>query len=152
PGTCNLVDVFRDTIIVSPIPLASFDFTPEPPLENTPTVFTNNSSPDAIRFVWKFGDGDSLVTTSRANVTHQYNATGSYNACLTVTNQYGCADDTCRTVRALINPLVAVPNAFTPLTGDGNSKIFVRGFGISKMRFIIWNRWGQKVFETNDQL
>lgn len=151
PGTCNLTDVFRDTIIVSPIPLASFNFTPEPPLENTPTIFSNTSSPDAVRFVWKFGDGDSLVTTSRADVTHQYKATGTFNACLTVTNAFGCADDTCRTVRALILPLVAVPNAFTPLTGDGNSRVFVRGFGIAKMRFIIWNRWGQKVFETNDQ-
>ena len=32
-----------------------------------------------------------------------------------------------------------------------NSKIFVKGFGITKMTFIIWNRWGQKVFETNDK-
>ena len=28
----------------------------------------------------------------------------------------------------------------------------VRGFGIAKMRFIIWNRWGQKVFETGNYL
>ncbi|MGB3008585.1 MAG: gliding motility-associated C-terminal domain-containing protein, partial [Chitinophagaceae bacterium] len=34
---------------------------------------------------------------------------------------------------------------------DENSIVYVRGFGISKMQFIIWNRWGQKVFETNNQ-
>jgi len=45
-----------------------------------------------------------------------------------------------------------VPNAFTPNTNDGNSIVYVRGFGISKMKFIIWNRWGQKVFETNNRL
>jgi len=44
-----------------------------------------------------------------------------------------------------------VPNAFTPASGDVNSKIFVRGFAIGKMKFIIWNRWGQKVFETEDR-
>ena len=49
-------------------------------------------------------------------------------------------------------PLIDVPNAFTPQSGDVNSRVMVRGFGISKMRFIIWNRWGQKVFETNDRL
>ena len=54
-------------------------------------------------------------------------------------------------MEVIINPLVDVPNAFTPNSGDINSKIMVRGFGIAKMRFIIWNRWGQKVFETNDQ-
>jgi gliding motility-associated-like protein len=26
----------------------------------------------------------------------------------------------------------------------------VRGFGISKLTFRIYNRWGQKVFESND--
>jgi hypothetical protein len=47
--------------------------------------------------------------------------------------------------------LVDVPNAFTPQRGDVNSVVFARGFGITKIRFIIWNRWGQKVFETNDK-
>ena len=29
--------------------------------------------------------------------------------------------------------------------------VYVRGYGITKMRFIIWNRWGQKVFETDSK-
>jgi gliding motility-associated-like protein len=48
--------------------------------------------------------------------------------------------------------LVDVPNAFTPATGGVNSVVMVRGFGIAKMKFIIWNRWGQRVFETNNRL
>jgi gliding motility-associated-like protein len=32
-----------------------------------------------------------------------------------------------------------------------NSKVFARGFGIAKMKFTIWARWGEKVFETNDK-
>jgi gliding motility-associated-like protein len=51
----------------------------------------------------------------------------------------------------LIEPLAGVPNAFTPLSGDENSVVYVRGFGIAKMQFTIYNRWGQKVFETNNQ-
>ena len=62
----------------------------------------------------------------------------------------GCADTACKPVSAIVVPAVDVPNAFTPQSGDVNNKIFVKGFGIGKMRFIIWNRWGQKVFETND--
>jgi gliding motility-associated-like protein len=151
PNTCNKTDTTRFTINVFSLPKSNFNFAPDPPLENTPTTFTNLSSPDAILFFWKFGDGDTLLTTSRANVLHQYNATGSFSTCLTVSNVAGCADSVCRLVRAVVNPAVDVPNAFTPLSGDVNSKIMVRGFGISKMRFIIWNRWGQKVFETNDR-
>jgi gliding motility-associated-like protein len=48
-------------------------------------------------------------------------------------------------------PLVDLPNAFTPLSGDVNSVLKVKGFGIGKMKLEIWNRWGQKVFETADQ-
>jgi gliding motility-associated-like protein len=55
-------------------------------------------------------------------------------------------------VEALILPLVDVPNAFTPNSNDINSKVLVKGFGIAKMKFVIWNRWGQKVFETTNRL
>ncbi|HRG83989.1 MAG TPA: gliding motility-associated C-terminal domain-containing protein, partial [Chitinophagaceae bacterium] len=79
------------------------------------------------------------------------NATGTYNACLTAYNAVGCDSTICLPVRALIDPLVDVPNAFTPLSNDENNTVFVRGFGIGKMSFTIWNRWGQKVFETNNR-
>jgi gliding motility-associated-like protein len=54
-------------------------------------------------------------------------------------------------VSTIVVPALDVPNAFTPNSNDVNSKIFVRGFGIAKMRFTIWNRWGQKVFETGNR-
>lgn len=151
PGTCNLTHdtTFTITVYMDPIPL--FTAAPDPPVVNTPTVFTNLSSIDAVRFKWVFGDGDSLFTNSRSNVSHQYNATGTYNACLTAYNAVGCDSTFCLPVRALIDPLVDVPNAFTPLSSDENNTVFVRGFGIGKMSFTIWNRWGQKVFETNNR-
>lgn len=150
PNTCNLTDVtapFTITVFDSPTP--DFNFSPVPALENTPATFTNLSSPDAVRFRWDFGDGDTLLTTSRAPVEHQYNATGTFTVCLTAYNAIGCDSTICKDVSAIIVPLVDVPNAFTPQSGDLNSIVFVRGFGIAKMQFIIWNRWGQKVFETN---
>ena len=133
-------------------PIASFSYTPTTPVENTPNIFSNESSPDAVSFRWDFGDGDTLLTSSRSSVTHQYNSTGTFTACLRAYNVAGCFDDTCQQVRTIINPLVDVPNAFTPNTNDINSVVYVRGFGISKMKFIIWNRWGQKVFETNNRM
>lgn len=152
PNTCNGSDTARFTIRVYDAPIPDFSFSPVPPLENTPTTFTNLSSPDAVRFKWVFGDGDSLLTNSRAPVQHQYNATGTFIACLTAYNQVGCDSTICQPVTAIIVPLVDVPNAFTPQSGNINSIVMVRGFGIAKMQFIIWNRWGQKVFETNNRM
>jgi gliding motility-associated-like protein len=151
PNTCNLTDTTSYTITVFDNPVSNFTTSPIPPVENTPTIFDNLSSPDAVTFKWLFGDGDTLLTSSRSPVQHQYNATGTFNACLIAYNAAGCADTSCQQVQAIIVTLVDVPNAFTPQSGDVNSKIMVRGFGISKMKFIIWNRWGQKVFETEDR-
>jgi gliding motility-associated-like protein len=148
-STCNIADTVTATLIVSDKPAANFTAAPQPPIVNKPIVFTNLSSPDAIRFKWLFGDGDSLVTTSSQPVEHEYNSTDTFNVCLIAYNQYNCTDTICKPIATLIDAAVDVPNAFTPLSSDGNNIVYARGFGITKMRFIIWNRWGQKVFETN---
>ena len=42
-----------------------------------------------------------------------------------------------------------MPNAFSP-NGDGiNDVISVRGYGVAKMTWNIFNRWGQLVFRSN---
>lgn len=150
-GTCNIVDTTRGAITISGKPVADFSAAPQPPIANAPIVFTNLSSPDAVRFKWLFGDGDSLVTTSGNGVSHEYNATGTYNACLIAYNQANCPDTICRPVQVIIEPAVDVPNAFTPGRNGENSVVYVRGFGIVNMKFTIWARWGEKVFETNSK-
>lgn len=45
---------------------------------------------------------------------------------------------------------VFVPNTFTPNNDGKNDKLFVRGAKIDQLQFSIYNRWGEKVFETND--
>jgi gliding motility-associated-like protein len=148
-ATCNFIDSTKTTIGVYGIPTADFSASPQPPIVNTPITFTNLASPDAVRFKWLFGDGDSLLTNSRNPVQHEFNQTTTYTTCQIAYNQNGCADTICKTVTALVEAAVDVPSAFTPLSGDVNSIVYVRGYGIAKMKFIIWNRWGQKVFETD---
>jgi gliding motility-associated-like protein len=47
-------------------------------------------------------------------------------------------------------PELFIPNAFTP-NGDNNNEIlYVRGNTIKELLFRIYNRWGEKVFETNN--
>lgn len=48
-------------------------------------------------------------------------------------------------------PLIFVPNAFSP-DGDGyNDELLVRGNHITSMSLVVYNRWGKKLFETNNQ-
>jgi len=46
---------------------------------------------------------------------------------------------------------IFVPNAFTPNNDNNNDKVFVRGQNIETMKFMIFDRWGELVFETTDQ-
>ncbi len=150
PNTCNGQDSTQSILVVQGSPTAVFTVTPTVPVENTPFVFTNASSVNAVRFKWEFGDGDTLMTTSRSPVEHQYNVTGTFNPCMVAFNQLGCTDTVCTTVKTIVVPRLDVPNAFTPLGPDQASRIYVKGFAVAKMKFTIYNRLGQKVFESTD--
>jgi gliding motility-associated-like protein len=149
-ATCNREDTTSFTIIVSSQPVASFTYAPDPPQENTPVDFQNTST-GATKFEWQFGDGETLAVSSMEPVKHIFNESKKYNTCLIALNAVGCPDTTCQIVQAKVSPLLDVPNAFTP-NGDGiNDKVFVRGFGIIKMNWKVYNRWGKVVFETTDR-
>ena len=104
-----------------------------------------------MRWKWIFGDGDSTIKITADTTAHQYNASGTYNACLITINQFGCPDTACKAVQAIVIPLIDVPNAFTPGRFGTNGVVRVKGFGIAKMSWNIYNRWGQKVFESHTQ-
>jgi len=149
-STCNIIDSTRMNITVHPQPQAAFTFSPNPPVvPNKPTTFYNSST-GATHYVWLFGDGDSTVKNTQDTVMHQYQKTASFNACLVAMNQFGCADTSCAQVQTLVNPLLDVPNAFTPGRFGQNSVVKVQGFGIGSILFRIYNRWGQLIFETNN--
>jgi gliding motility-associated-like protein len=46
---------------------------------------------------------------------------------------------------------IYVPNTFTPNNDGKNDKLLVRGNFISQLYFAVYNRWGEKVFESNDK-
>ncbi len=63
----------------------------------------------------------------------------------------GCLDSATVTVTVFIHPFIGIANAFTP-NGDGqNDEIKVMTANdITLENYRIYNRWGEKVFETND--
>ena len=48
----------------------------------------------------------------------------------------------------MVSPIVDVANAISP--NGINNKVEVKGYGINKIKWVIYNRWGQKVFETTN--
>lgn len=70
---------------------------------------------------------------------------------VTFTDVNGCvASDT---VRVFVNFIeaIAVPDAFSP-NGDGtNDVLYVKGFGLESTVFAIYNKYGERVFESRTQ-
>ncbi len=146
--TCNKADTSNYfTITVVQKPIALFTWAPNPPDPNTPVRFTNLSS-FADTYLWEFGDGE---TSTAFEPIHEYNATGTYSAVLSSISRAGCRDTDTLQVSVIVNPLLDVPNAFTPARFGVNSIINVRGFGISKMDWRIYNRWGQMIFQSDNK-
>ena len=146
--TCNKVDTSDFfTIIIKEKPQALFTWAPNPPEPNVPVRFTNLST-FADTYFWEFGDGET--STAFAPV-HEYNTTGKYIARLTASSKAGCTDMFDLPVDVIINPLLDVPNAFTPGRFGLNSVVNVRGFGITKMNWRIYNRWGQLIFQSTSK-
>ena len=143
--TCNKVDTSDFfTIVIKEKPQALFTWAPNPPEPNVPVRFTNLST-FADSYLWEFGDGE---TSTLFAPVHEYNATGKYNARLTAFSKAGCSASYDLPVDVIVNPLLDVPNAFTPGRFGVNSIVSVRGFGITKMDWKIYNRWGQLVFQS----
>jgi gliding motility-associated-like protein len=46
---------------------------------------------------------------------------------------------------------IGVPTAFSP-NGDGNNDVlFVQGAGLNSIQFLVYNRYGERIFESNEQ-
>lgn len=67
------------------------------------------------------------------------------------TDQFGCKS--IDSVLVYVNPQISlgVPDAFSP-NGDGqNDVLFVQGVGLEAMEFQVFNRYGERVFLSQDQ-
>lgn len=90
---------------------------------------------------------NALTTDSIGNLPP-----GSYQ--VLVSDAHGCQNHASVTIAAsdlpCFTPFVYVPNIFSP-NDDGNNDVFmVHGVGIASLKMNIYDRWGEKVFESND--
>ncbi|MEY3437141.1 MAG: hypothetical protein RL335_1597, partial [Bacteroidota bacterium] len=114
--------------------------------------FTNESI-GASSFEWNFGDGSS--STSTVNAVHEFDATDASNFEVTLIaySDFGCSDTSFVVIESGEDLIYYVPNAFTP---DGDiynqtfKPVFTSGFDPYNYQLLIFNRWGEIVFESNN--
>ncbi|MES2621225.1 MAG: PKD domain-containing protein, partial [Bacteroidota bacterium] len=146
-ATCDVRDTVVHDVTVYQSPVADFYTVGDTFKFETPVQFTNTSTYYNYLF-WNFGDG-TFATDEEAPV-HTYGRIYDMIVCLIAANDE-CADTLCKTIYISFEKLIGVPNAFTP-NGDGiNDVVKIEGKGIVELVFRIYNRWGEKVFETRDK-
>ncbi|MEL6275038.1 MAG: PKD domain-containing protein, partial [Bacteroidota bacterium] len=149
PIGCFIDTLFPQLIRIDPAPTAGFDFMPTMPNNLRRDVDFVDESMEAI--AWRYEIGDFFSTNQR-NFTYTFRDTGVVAITQYVTHPSGCIDSLTKFID--IEPVITfhAPNAFTP-NGDGLNDIFIPKsflFGYRAYRFTVWNRWGQKIFETED--
>jgi gliding motility-associated-like protein len=100
---------------------------------------------------WNWDFGNSTTSTIN-NPSAAYTAAGSFNVKLSVATAAGCKDDTTQAIKVIdCYKELFIPNAFTP-NGDGlNDVLKVYGTGVKEITMMIFNQWGEKLYESHDQ-
>ncbi|MCB9197326.1 MAG: gliding motility-associated C-terminal domain-containing protein [Flavobacteriales bacterium] len=151
---CSTSLTYTDSVEVYDYPIAGFTFNPEVGSITENVITFTNTSIGAESYSWIFGDSVSPNLSNLENpvATYPYYTGGEYEACLIVTNQYGCQDSVCQTIVIEDQFLFYVPNTFTP-NSDGHNDEFLPsalGIDLTGYKLMVFNRWGQLIFETSD--
>ncbi len=147
--------VSRDTILVE---VSDLDSTQVDATTDRDTILVNEvaqltADPPGFSYLWTPGHGlsDSTIFNPEADP----DSTITYRLKISDPRDETCVvyDSVTVAVKELLCglPEIFVPSGFTP-NGDGlNEVAIVHGRYIREMYFAIYDRWGEKVFETEDQ-
>ncbi len=150
---CKDTNLVNNYIAVVPQPIA--DFYPSPSLlntQNTETEFINQSQL-ADEYLWDFGDG--YETSIEENPTHEYPGIQETYVVELIAYNYNqfCSDTAYSTVIVKDVIIFYVPNIFTPDNDDFNqvwNPTFTSGVYPYDFHMIVFNRWGEIVWESYD--
>ena len=119
---------------------------------NDGATFKDKSIGNITEWQWNFGNG---FTSNSKIPSQQFYTSNNTNrdviTALIVKNNLGCFDTAYNTIKIVGNCYIAVPKAFTP-NGDGlNDYLYpTNAYKATQLIFMVYNRLGQKVFETTD--
>ncbi len=134
-------------------PIADFNFV-NPNLNSfSTTTALNNTSLNGSTYQWMFGDGSAPSNLFAPTHTFPSPEPGSYEVMLIATSPDGCLDTAIRIIVVEQEIIFYVPNAFTP-DGDAFNEtfkpVFTSGYDPFAYTMLIYDRWGEVIFETHD--
>lgn len=127
-------------------PFASFNVLTSEPMQGLPVFFQNNSD-GSVAWHWDFNNGETSTIYSPKTT---YNEWGWQEVELVAINEIGCKDTLQRMVYIKPEFYVYIPNSFTPDNDRFNNYFYVSSIGAIDMDFLIYNRWGELIFQTSD--
>ena len=131
-------------------PNADFSYSPYTISTLKPEVNFVNNSFNAMPILWSFGDGNFSFLD---NPYHIYEDPGLYDVMLTVSDTNNCIDSINKQIIMYYDFVFYMPNSFTPNNDGYNetlSPVAMRMEKYKSYEFIIYDRWGGIVFQTND--
>jgi len=150
---CESNLLLDDYLTVYHNPIANFEYTPDYfDVTLLDAEFTNTSQYEDSIF-WTFSD---FKTSSSNFVQLEFPPiAGNYVITLLAVTEEGCRDSIDEIINVDNQILIYVPNTFTP-DGDAHNErfvpIFPKEFTPQDYELIIFNRWGEIVFESNNPL
>lgn len=121
----------------------SFEVVPTYACGKSTMVQYVNKTTGASRYEWDFGNGVKSGVAAPAALDYTQN--GMYQVTLKAYSPRGCASTVTQSVSVL--NLDKIPNVITP-NGDGKNDTFV--VGAPNTRIEIFNRWGKRVFASDN--
>ncbi len=115
------------------------------------TVIGATASEGTINWSWSPNNQGAIFNCNSADCSSATVApviTTYFEA--TTTSAEGCSASAFVNVIVAFQAFVDVPTMFSPNDDKNNDILFVKGVGITEMKFRVFNRYGQLVFETID--
>jgi len=136
-------------VYVNEFPEAVLQAYPQPTTITNPKITFVDASSNHVSGYWDFGDG-TIEFTNFDQLVHTYTDTGSFEVMLVIESDSGCVSTAYQTI--VIDPdfLVYIPDGFTPNNDLKNDYYQPIVSGVLSYEFSIYNRYGQRIFRTND--
>lgn len=140
------------TVEVNPLPQANFTPVPQTLNAYNLTSTMQNLTVGASTYEWYFMDG---AESNESDPTHTFpdSIYGDQLVILIAISPEGCRDTTEKAVTIIEELIFYVPNSFTP-DGDNFNQtfqpVFTSGYDPYDFNMLIFNRWGELVFESHD--
>jgi gliding motility-associated-like protein len=136
----SILDSIR--VIVNPLPTVTVNNDTSILLGN----IANLNVTGGITYLWQPTSHLSCATCPNPESTAQQTTTYT----VTVADVNGCSIEKTVTITVNDNFEIFVPDVFSPNADGENDILYVRGTGIKELQFVVYDRLGEKIFETTD--